>query len=100
VLEVQWLGRRYHAIRQFILQKCQERNILSSRQASDTLGCEFRTEFIGHTTLQGFQAKFNTLQNWLYQAFHLALDSIIFDVLKKTTESRLNARLNSDNEQE
>lgn len=93
-------GRRYRAVRQFILQKCQERNILSRRQAGDTLWNQVRTEAVGHTTLQGFQAKFNTPQNGPYQAFHLALDSLIIDVLKKAAESRRNARMNSDNEQE
>ena len=55
---------------------------------------------MGHSTLQGFQAKFNTPQNGPYQSFHVALDSLILDVLKKAAESRRAARLNSDDEQE
>ena len=56
-------------------------------------------EAIGHSTLQGFQAKFNSPPNGPYQSFHVALDSLIIDVLKKAAESRWNARLNSDDEQ-
>ena len=93
-------GRRYCTIYQFILQKYEERNILSRRQAGDTLCNQVRMEAARHTTLQGFQAKFSTPQNGPYQAFHLTLDSLILDVLKKAVESRRNARLNSDNEQE
>ena len=93
-------GRRYHAIRRFILQKCQERNIVSRRQAGDILWDQVRTEAVGHSTLQGFQAKFNSPPNGPYQSFHIALDSLIIDVLKKAAESRRNARLNSDDEQE
>jgi len=57
-------------------------------------------EAIRHTTLQGYQVKFNTPRNSPYQAFHLTLDSLIVDLLKKGPESLQNARLNSDNEQE
>ena len=93
-------GRRYGAFRQFILQKCQERHLLSPRQACNTLSNQVRTKAVGHTTLQGFQAKFNPPQNSPYQAFHLALDSLILNVLKKAAESCRNATKNSDNEQE
>jgi len=49
---------------------------------------QVRMEAIEHNTLQAFQAKFNTPQNGSYQAFHLALDSLIIDVLNKAAESR------------
>ena len=93
-------GRRKRAIRQFILQKCQEKTILSCRQAGDTLWGQVSMEAIWHTTLQGFQAKFNSPRNGPYEACHLTLDSLIVDVQKKTAESHQNARLNSDHEQE
>jgi len=92
--------KRYRAIRQFILQECQERNILSCRQPGETLWGQVRTEAIRYTTLQGFQAKFNTPRNSPHRAFHLALDSFIIDVVGKATESHQNTRLNSDNKQE
>ena len=76
-------GRRYRAIHQFILQKCQERNIVCCRPADDILWGQVRIEAIRHCTLQGFQAKFNSQLNGLYQSFHLVLDSLIIDVLKK-----------------
>jgi len=93
-------GGSYHPVCQFMLQKYQKRTILSCRQAGDTLWGQVRMEAIGYTTLQVFQAKFNTSGNGPYQAFHLALDALIIDVRKKAAESRRNARLNSDNEQE
>ena len=92
--------RTYRALRKFILQKCQERNIVSHRQAGDTLWEQARTEAVAHTTLQGFQAKFNSPRNGQYRAFYTALDSLIMDVLKKAAESRRNVRLNSDAEKE
>ena len=93
-------GRRYRALRKFILQKYQERNIISRRQAGDILWGQVRTDAVGHSTLQGFQAKFNTPQNSPYQSFHVALDCLILDMLKKAAESRRAVRLNSDGEQE
>src|ERR1700733_6275795 len=93
-------GKRYIVVRRFILQKCTERNVLSRKQAGDTLWNEVRTEVVGHTTLQGFQAKFNSPRNGQYRAFHTCLDALIMDVLKKAAESRRNARLNPDAEGE
>jgi len=93
-------GRRYCTFHQYILQKCQERNILSRRQAGATLWGQVRTEAIGYTTLYGFQAKLDSRRNGPYQAYHLTLDSLIIAVLKKAAECRRNARLNSDNSQE
>jgi len=92
--------RRFHTIHQLILQKCQESNMLSCRQASDTLWGQVRTEAIRHTTLEGFQAKFHPPYNGSYQAFHLALESLIVDLVNKTTDPRRNARLNSNNKQD
>jgi len=91
-------GRRYQAIRQLILQKCQERNSVSPRQAGDILWGQVGTEDIGESTLHSFQAKFNLPPNGPYRSFHVALDSLIIDVLKKAAESRQNARLNSEDE--
>ena len=93
-------GRRYRALRKFILQKCQGRNIVSRRQAGDTLWEQARTEAVAHTTLQGFQAKFNSPWNGQYRAFHTALGSLIMNALKEAAESRRNARHHSDAEKE
>ncbi|KAG0138783.1 hypothetical protein HOY82DRAFT_534532 [Tuber indicum] len=69
-------GRRYCALRTFILEKVQDKSIISHRQAGDILWRQLRTE-----------------------VFHVALDSLIMDVLKKAAESWRNAQLNSDDEQ-
>ncbi|KAG0131556.1 hypothetical protein HOY82DRAFT_607989 [Tuber indicum] len=92
-------GRRYRALRMIILGKVQEKSIISRRQAGDILWRQLRTEVVAHTALRGFQAKFNSPEDGVYQAFHVALDSLIMDVLKKAAESRRNAQLNSDIEQ-
>ena len=65
-----------------------------------TLWHQIRTDAISHTTLQGFQAEFNSPQNGIYQAFHNSLDALIIDVLKKAAESRRNNRLNPDTAEE
>jgi len=57
------------------------------------------TEAIRHSTLQSFQAKFNSPPNGPYQSFHILWDSLIIDVLKQAAEARWNARLNSDDKQ-
>ena len=93
-------GRRYLAVREFIVQKCNKRNVLSRKQHGNTLWNEVRTEVVCHTTLQGFQAKFNSSRNGIYRAFHASLDILIMEVLKKAAESRKNARLNPDAEEE
>jgi len=90
--------RRDRTICRFILQKCLERNIVSSRKVGKTLWGQVRTEAIGHSTLQGCQAKFNSLLNGPYILFHVAQDSLIIDMLKKAAESRWRVRLNSDDE--
>ncbi|PUU72134.1 hypothetical protein B9Z19DRAFT_1139310 [Tuber borchii] len=93
-------GRRYRAVRTYILQKCNERNITSRTQAGDTLWNEVRTETVAHIALRGSRAIFNPPQNGQHRAFHVALDALIIDVLKMAAESRRNARLNSDAEEE
>ena len=92
--------RRDIAIRRFSLQKCSERNVLSCRQAGDTWWNEVRTEVVGHTTFEGFQAKFICPRNGQYWAFHTCLEALKMDVLKKAAKSRRNARLNPDAEGE
>jgi len=93
-------GRRYSSIHKLIPQKCHKRNIVSCRQAGDILWGLVTTAAIRDSTLPGFYAKFNSPPNCSYQPFHLVLDSLIIDVLKKAAESRQNAILNSDDEQE
>lgn len=87
------------AIRQSILQNCQVRNILSRSQANETFCGQVKPGAIGHTTLQEFQAKFNTAQNSPYQAFHLTLNSLIIDMVKKAAKAHQNVRLNLENKQ-
>ena len=95
-------GKRYVTVLRFILQKCNERNGLSRNQAGDTLWNAVRTEVVGHTTLQGFLAKFNSPQNGPYRAFQTCLDAHIMDVVKKAAEFCRNARLdpNAEGEEE
>lgn len=57
-------------------------------------------EALGHTTLQGFQAKFNLRRNSQYRAFHTPLDALMMDVLKKAAESRRNVGLDSNAKEE
>ena len=89
-------GKRYIAVRRFILQKCKERNVLSRKQAGDTWWNEVSTEVVRYPDLQGFQAKSNSPRNGPYQAFHTCLDDLIKDVLKKAAKSCRNAGLNPD----
>ncbi|KAG0125454.1 hypothetical protein HOY82DRAFT_616506 [Tuber indicum] len=93
-------GRRYHTIRRFIFQKCNESNITSRRQAGDTLWNQDRTDVIAHSNVRGFQDKFNTPRDGQYRALHTAPYSLIIDVLNKAANSRRNARHNSDAEEE
>ena len=93
-------GKRYITVRMFILKKCNEWNVLSWKQSGDNLLNEVRAEVVGHTTLQAFEAKFNSPRNGPYWAFHNYLDALVMGVLKKTAESRRNARLNPDTEGE
>ncbi|KAG0132546.1 hypothetical protein HOY82DRAFT_606660 [Tuber indicum] len=76
-----------------------EKSIISRRQAGDILWRQLRTEVVAHTALRCFEAKFNSPGDGAYPVFHVALDSLIMDVLKKAAESRRNAQLNSDDEQ-
>ncbi|KAG0133446.1 hypothetical protein HOY82DRAFT_538186 [Tuber indicum] len=92
-------GRQYRTPRTFILGKVQEKSNISRRQAGDILWHQLRTEVVAHTALRGFKAKFNSPEDGAYQAFHVALDSLIMDALKKEAESRRNAQLNSDYKQ-
>ena len=93
-------GRRYIAIRRFIRRKSNKRNFLSRKEAGNPVWNEVRTEVVGHTTLQGLKAKFNTPQKGQYRAFDKCLEALIIDLLKKGVESRRNARLNPDTEEE
>ncbi|PUU72226.1 hypothetical protein B9Z19DRAFT_1138612 [Tuber borchii] len=81
-------GRRYRTVRTYILQKCNKRNITSRTQAGDTWWNEVRTETVAHIALRGIRATFSSPQNGQHQAFHVALDALIMDVLKKAAESR------------
>ena len=76
-------GRRYSALRTFILQKCKEARITSKRQCGEATGDKLRTDAVSHPALQGFQAKFDSPRDGTYFIFHKALDSLIADVLKK-----------------
>ena len=93
-------GRRYIAVRKYSLRKCNENNVLSRKQAGDTLWNQISTEVVGHAALQGFQDKFNSPWNGPYRAFHISLDVLIMDLLKKASEARRNARLNPDADEE
>ena len=93
-------AKRFIAVRRFSLQKCNERNVLSRKQSGDTLWNKVRTEVVGHTIPQDFQANFNSPRNGPYRASHTCLDALIRDVLKKAAESRRNARLNLNAEGE
>jgi len=92
--------RCYCTVSRFILQKCEERNIVSRRQAGNTLWDQVRIEAIRHITHSGFQGKINSSLNGQYRAFHTVLDTLIRNMLNKAAESGRNAKLNSDAEAE
>ncbi|KAG0632930.1 hypothetical protein HOY80DRAFT_1006410 [Tuber brumale] len=60
----------------------------------------YETDAVSHPSLRGFQAKFDSPHTGPFANFHRALDSLILDVLKKATESRRAARMNSDDKEE
>jgi len=60
---------------------------------------EVSTEAIRYSTLHRFQAKVNWLPKGPYQSFHVTLDALIIDLLKKAAKCHRNARLNFDDKQ-